>query len=241
MRLRILALSVVVITALAWSLAAQQPAGAQGGGGRGAGGAGRGGAAAGGAGRGQAAPLPLFFKEAWKEGPGNIPLTQDAVTNPDLVLTQYGPGNKDDFGITSEGNMNHVWTGLCNSACAVTLKHKASFVDLTGKARMKWAVKTSGFHEVRPVVKLADGTYLIGDHTDSSTLDYRESEFYFAEVHWLKASMPKVLTTGKILATVDLSKVDEIGFADLTQGSGHGDGGYSDVSWIEVYGKPIPR
>jgi hypothetical protein len=171
-----------VITALAWSLAAQQPAGAQGGGGRGAGGVGRGGAAAGGAGRGQAAPLPLFFKEAWKESPGNIPLTQDAVTNPDLVLTQYGPGNKDDFGITSEGNMNHVWTGLCNSACAVTLKHKANFVDLTGKARMKWAVKTSGFHEVRPVVKLADGTYLIGDHTDSSTLDYRESEFYFAEL-----------------------------------------------------------
>jgi hypothetical protein len=35
---------------------------------------------------------------------------------------------------------------------------------------------------VRPVVKLADGTYLIGDHTDSSTLDYRESEFYFAEL-----------------------------------------------------------
>jgi hypothetical protein len=130
---------------------------------------------------------------------------------------------------------------LCNSACAVTLKHKANFVDLTGKARMKWAVKTSGFHEVRPVVKLADGTYLIGDHTDSSTLDYRESEFYFAEVHWLKANMPKVLTTGKILATVDLSKVDEIGFADLTPGSGHGDGGYSDVSWIEVYGKPVPR
>jgi hypothetical protein len=94
---------------------------------------------------------------------------------------------------------------------------------------------------VRPVVKLADGTYLIGDHTDSSTLDYRESEFYFAEVHWLKANMPKVLTAGKILATVDLSKVDEIGFADLTPGSGHGDGGYSDVSWIEVYGKPVPR
>jgi hypothetical protein len=189
----------------------------------------------------------LFFKEGWKTVTGNIPLTQDAVTNPDLVLAQYGPGNKtdhpevDDFGITAEGNMNHIWTGLCNSACAIGLKHKTSYVDLTGKARMKWAIKTSGFHEVRPMLKLADGTYLIGDHTDSSTLDYRESEFYFAEVHWLKAEMPKVLTKGKILATVDLSKVDEVGFADLSPGSGHGDGGYSDVSWIEVYGKPVPR
>jgi hypothetical protein len=39
----------------------------------------------------------------------------------------------------------------------------------------------------------------------------------------------------------NLSKVDEIGFADLTPGSGHGQGGYSDVGRIEVYGKPVPR
>src|SRR5262245_8527936 len=75
--------------------------------------------AGGGRGRGQAQPLPLFFKETWKQTAGNIPLTQDAVANPDLVLAQYGPGNKDDFGMTSEGNMNHIWTGLCNSACAI--------------------------------------------------------------------------------------------------------------------------
>jgi catechol 2,3-dioxygenase-like lactoylglutathione lyase family enzyme len=40
---------------------------------------------------------------------------------------------------------------------------------------------------------------------------------------------------------VDLSKVDAVGFADLTPGSGHGTGGYSDVAWIEVYGKPVKR
>jgi hypothetical protein len=40
---------------------------------------------------------------------------------------------------------------------------------------------------------------------------------------------------------MDLSKVDEIGFTDLMPGSGHGDGGYSDLGWIEVYGKPVPR
>jgi hypothetical protein len=40
---------------------------------------------------------------------------------------------------------------------------------------------------------------------------------------------------------VDLSRVDEIGFGDLTPGSGHGTGGYSDVAWIEVYGKPVKR
>ena len=42
------------------------------------------------------------------------------------------------------------------------------------------------------------------------------------------------------IVNLNLSKVDEIGFVDLTPGSGHGQGGYSDVGWIEVYGKPVP-
>jgi hypothetical protein len=35
--------------------------------------------------------------------------------------------------------------------------------------------------------------------------------------------------------------VDEVGFVDLTPGSGHGFGGFSNVGWIEVYGNAVPR
>jgi hypothetical protein len=38
-----------------------------------------------------------------------------------------------------------------------------------------------------------------------------------------------------------LSRVDEVGFADLMPGSGHGSGGYVNVSTLEVYGKPVKR
>ena len=194
-----------------------------------------------GAGKGQAPqPPPLFFKETWKEAPGNVPVTQAFVVNPDLQLTLYGTG-KEDFGVTSEGNVPHIWTGLCATSCALTLSRKDSFVDLTGKARIRWYTKTSGFHEVRPVLKLADGTLLVGDHVDAHTLDYLESEFYVSDVRWLKLDAPSVRTKGTVLDKVDLSKVDAIGFADLSPGSGHGTGGYSDVAWIEVYGKPVKR
>ncbi len=195
-----------------------------------------------GGGRGPAPqpPPPLFFKETWKQAPGNVPVTQEYVTNPDLKLNLYGTG-KEDFGVTSEGNVPHIWTGLCATSCALTLSKKDSLVDLTGKAKIRWSLKTSGFHDVRPVLKLADGTYLIGDHTDADTFDYRESEFFLSEVHWMKIDMPKVQTKGTLLDKVDLSKVEEVGFADLMPGSGHGNGGYSDVAWIEVYGKPVPR
>jgi hypothetical protein len=185
-------------------------------------------------------PMPLFFRETWKQAPGNVPVTQDFVVNPDLQLTLYGVG-KEDFGVTSEGNVPHVWTGLCASSCALTLSHKDSYVNLTGKARIRWYTKTSGFHQVRPVLKLADGTWLIGDHVDANRFDYLESEFYPSEVRWLKLDMPKVQTRGTLLDKVDISKVDAIGFADLTPGSGHGTGGYSDVAWIEVYGRPVKR
>jgi hypothetical protein len=186
------------------------------------------------------APAPLFFKETWKNAPGNVPVTQAFVTNQDLQLNTYGAG-KEDFGITSEGNVAHIWTGLCASSCALTLSHKDSLVDLTGKAKIRWYTKTSGFHEVRPVLKLADGTWLIGDHVDANTFDYHESEFFLSEVRWLKLDMPKVQTKGILLDKVDLSKVDAVGFADLTPGSGHGTGEYADVAWIEVYGKPVKR
>jgi hypothetical protein len=193
-----------------------------------------------GAGRGPAPqPPPLFFKETWKEAPGNVPVTQAFVVNPDLQLTLYGTG-KEDFGVTSEGNVPHIWTGLCATSCVLTLSHKDSLVDLTGKARIRWYTKTSGFHEVRPVLRLADGTLLVGDHVDANT-DYLESEFYVSEVHWLKLDATTVRTKGTLLDKVDLSKVDAIGFADLSPGSGHGTGGYSDVAWIEVYGKPLKR
>jgi hypothetical protein len=197
-------------------------------------------AARGGAGQGPQAAPPLFFRESWKEGPGNVPVTQAFVVNPDLQLNTYGLG-KEDFGVTSEGNLPHIWTGLCASSCVLTLSRKDSFVDLTGKAKIRWSTKTSGFHEIRPVLKLADGTWLIGDHVDAHTFDFQESELFLSEVHWLKLDMPKVQTRGELLAKVDLSKVDAIGFADLTPGSGHGSGGYSDVAWIEVYGKPVTR
>jgi hypothetical protein len=216
---------ILIFLCAAASAFAQQPAG------RGGGGGGRGAAAA---------PPPLFFKEAWKEGPGNVPLTQAGVVSPDLQLTMYGTG-KEDFGITAEGNMPHIWTGLCATACALTLSKKDSFVDLTGKAKIRWLTKTSGFHEVRPVLKLADGTLLVGDHVDANTVDYLESEFFVSQVHWLKLDGPTVQTKGTLLDKVDLSKVDAVGFADLSPGSGHGTGGYSDVAWMEVYGKPVAR
>lgn len=190
---------------------------------------------------------PLFFREDWQEVKGlpvEHPMTQAAVSNPNLEIRLYGPSGKDivENGLPSlPENPPHLWTGLCTSTCAAALREKNNYVDMSGLGKVRWLIHTSGFHEVRPLIKLADGTWLVGDHGDATTLDYHVVELTFADLRWLKVDIDRVVTRGDLIEHPDLSKVDEIGFTDLMPGSGHGDGGYSGVGWIEVYGKPVPR
>ena len=140
----------------------------------------------------------------------------------------------------------NLWTGVCQTPVAVTLRHKRSFVDLTGLARIRWVTRTSGFHVVRPLVKLADGTWLVGDygegaHSANSTL-FLDSEVAIANVRWLPLDITRVVTRGQgWVEKPDLSQIDEVGFADLLPGSGHGWGGFINVGRIEVYGRAVAR
>jgi len=139
----------------------------------------------------------------------------------------------------------NLWTGVCQTAVAVTLRDRRSYVDLTGLARIRWVTRVSGFHVVRPVVKLADGNWFVGDYGEgapsaNSTL-FLESEFAIASVRWRQLDISRIVTVGQAWAAPDLNRVDEIGFADLVPGSGHGWGGFVNVGRIEVYGRPVPR
>ena len=189
---------------------------------------------------------PLFFKEEWKQNEKNDehPATAASLGNPNLVMTLHGPGQ--DIQLTGragdENNPIHLWTGTSTSPIAVSLREKNNLADLTGLARIRWNTKMSGFHQIRPIVKLADGTWLIGDRADgASTRDWLVSEITPSDLRWLKLDIARVVTTGNFVEKVDLSRVDEIGFADLMPGSGHGPGGWVDVAQFEVYARPVPR
>ena len=139
----------------------------------------------------------------------------------------------------------NLWTGACQGPVAATLRHKTRVVDLSGLARIRWVTRTSGFHVVRPLVKLANGAWLVGDYADgaassNSTL-FLESEFALANVRWLSLDITRVVTRGTWVEKPDLTRVDEVGFVDLTPGSGHGWGGFVNVGRIEVYGGSVAR
>lgn len=188
----------------------------------------------------------LFFREEWKRIPGPIerPVSQQNVAGTNLELKLYGPSAKEvlfNGGTDVANNPPHLWTGMCTQTCAVALRDRNNFIDLSGFGKVHWYIKVSGLHRIHPIIKLADGSWWLGERGDGDVFDFHPAEFTLAEVRWIKLDIDKVVTVGRLVDQLDLSRVDEIGFTDLMPGSGHGDGGYTDVGWIEVYGRPVPR
>jgi hypothetical protein len=204
---------------------------------------------------GQAAPQmrpPLFLAESWRALPtppddhGAWPASQGGVASSDLQLTLHGSSGREIQLVAVRGQSDlypmNLWTGTTTSPSAATLRDRSSFVDLSDPlAKIRWTVRTSGFHQVRPVLKLADGTWLVGDHATGPSLDFNIDDVSIADVRWIKLDMARVVAVGNWVEKPDLRKVDEVGFADLMPGSGHGAGGYVNVGRIEVYGRPVKR
>jgi len=195
---------------------------------------------------------PLFLSEGWKalttppDDHGAWPASQAAVASPNLELTLHGTSAKEVVVVAVRGNAElyplNLWTGTTTSPSAASLRDRANFVDLTDPlAKIRWTVRTSGFHQVRPIVKLADGTWLVGDQATGPALDFNQSDVSIADLRWIKLDIARVVAVGNWIEHPDLSKVDEVGFADLMPGSGHGPGGYVNVGRIEVYGRPVKR
>jgi hypothetical protein len=204
---------------------------------------------------------PLFLREDWKHVPdiAEHAVIQESVTTPNVELKLYGQTkqytNPDrqsklgDSGIyeVQGGGITYIYTGPCLTPCALALRDRTNYADLTKLAKVRWRTRQSGFHYLRPIIKLADGTWLVGDYAEPPSSDYRVTEFSFADVRWLLLNIDYVVTAKSTnwVAAPDLSKVDEIGFTDLMPGSpdnnGHGAASTSRVDWIEIYANKVPR
>jgi hypothetical protein len=194
---------------------------------------------------------PIFFSESWKPLPtppddhGAWPASQGGVANQSLELSLYGTTSKEIQLVAGRGGNvvpTNLWTGTTTSPSAVALRDRSNFVDLSiPLAKIRWVVRTSGFHQAWPILKLADGTWLVGDRPSGLQADFNESEITPVDLRWLKLDIARVVTVGTWIDHPDLTKVDAVGFADLMPGSGHGSGGYINVGRIEVYGNPVKR
>ncbi|MCC6341592.1 MAG: hypothetical protein IT166_05305 [Bryobacterales bacterium] len=183
----------------------------------------------------------LFFREDWKETPAATPITQAHVASPDLILSLHGPGKaglKKSHHDKPADDPYYVWSGTAEANWAVSLRHASKDVDLRGLAKIRWRTKQAGFRYLRPILRLADGTWLIGDAADGPSSDWREREFPISDIRWRLLDIATIVE-GKWADHPDLSRVTEIGFTDLMRGGQSG--ACSRLDWIEVHGLPVPR
>ena len=195
---------------------------------------------------GQAPRPTLLFKEEWRlpkhDGPAtdeNTRFAPDVVTNDRIEAHLYGPGSAPVRAAEHEGRVD-LWNGLATSPVAVTLRDKRNFVDLTGLARLRWIVRTNAIHTLYPVVKLADGSLLVGNHAITTDGEFLQVEIAFTGLRWYKLDPQKLIVLTEV-KNPDLSRVDELGIASLQPGGGHGIAGSFNLSTVELYAKPVAR
>jgi hypothetical protein len=214
------------------------------------------GAAALAAGRGavQPPPSPVLLFNMTLQNNTRLPLTQSSVTTPNVDVHLYGDGGNIIVATGSGPNLPRTFFGLCKGPCGFTLRDRNNTFDLRGRAHITFTTVVSGFHRVRPIVKLADGTLLIGDQAEGSVADYHQYTISFSECRWLRLDPARGVTLGTWVQDPDLSKVEEVGYFDVIPGSGaHTEGlalekqpappvgGWIAVTAFELWGAPVSR
>ncbi|MBI4474851.1 MAG: hypothetical protein HY646_19420 [Acidobacteria bacterium] len=183
-----------------------------------------------------------------------LSLTQNSITTPNVDLQLYGDGKNIIVAVGTGANFPRLFFGLCKGPCGFTLRDRNKYFDLIGRSNIKFTTIVSGFHRVRPIIKLADGALLIGDQAEGSVSDYHQYQINFSECRWLRLDPVRGVTLGGTWVEPDLSKVDEVGYFDVIPGSGAWTeglpvekqpappaGGWIAVSSFELWGQPVSR
>ncbi|MBM3740790.1 MAG: hypothetical protein FJW39_34015 [Acidobacteria bacterium] len=154
-------------------------------------------------------------------------------------MTLHGPGKagiKKSHHDKPADDPFYVWSGECKGNWAVSLRHKSALVDLRGQSRIRWRSMQAGFRQLRMIIQLSTGAWLVGDLADGASRDWRVTEFNIADIRWRALNMERVAEAAWV-ENPDLSRVREIGFTDLMPGGGSV--ACSRLDWIEVYGRRV--
>jgi hypothetical protein len=193
---------------------------------------------------------PVFFREDWKYD-ASVPnqnnerepehtIVQGDVKNPNLEVRLYGDkaGTRTVIQPYNE-DITYVMSLLCTSNWAITLRDKNNDVDLSGLATIKWRTRVSGFHLLRPILKLANGTWLIGDKAVGLSTDWVESEIQLYDVRWRNLDIEKRGRRARAqwVDNPDLSSRRGDRLHRLDAWSRPRLGGGSRVDWIQVTGQ----
>ncbi|MEX2568970.1 MAG: hypothetical protein WD431_23715 [Cyclobacteriaceae bacterium] len=179
----------------------------------------------------------LLFREDFKEIPATIPVTQEHIQNNELKLHLYGEAKnqlKKSNHPEIPNDPYYIWSGTCEGNWAMALSWLDKPIDLSKGGKIRWRSRQSGFRQLRVLLELPDGSWIVSEDHVGETKDWEISEFEVGEMKWRKLNMENIIE-GHPVGAPDISKVLKIGISDLMVGGGTP--ASSRLDWIEVYGK----
>jgi hypothetical protein len=195
-------------------------------------------------------PVPLALRAEWRpaEVPGRQePITQGRLVGDQVRLHLYGSYLPEGliFSHQFAEQVPHVFNGLCQITCAMLFSDKDNLLDLSGLAKVRTVSFINGLHQVRILIKLVDGTMWMSDQAIGPSSDYRISELVVRDIRWRLMNSERVVESadGRWMepGSPALARVEQVGWTDMSPGISHGQGGYANVGWFEVYGVKVPR
>ena len=183
----------------------------------------------------------MFFREDFKEIPAAIPITQAHIANAELKLALHGPAAdvvKKSHHDSVKNDPYYVWSGLCKAEWAITLSRSNAVVDLSSGGRFRVRTKQYGYHILKIVLGLEDGTWLVSDRGFGETPDWHVFEVDASRLRWRRLDIETV-KAGEPVQKPDLTRVRSVGWTDLREGEGSA--GCTRLDWIEVYGREIRK
>jgi len=205
-----------------------------------------------GAGPGGASVAELIFEEGWVDLPMAEPITQQHLSNENLVLHIYGDSahirasnHRPDF---------YTYTGETVTNWALTVSDPEYYYDLSGNGRMMLRTRNSGFRRTHIVIKTLEGQWFASEEGNPESSAWINRDYVLSDLHWRELLMTDTPTNASnqrepdpdLVPIIplgpghpDLSQVDEVGFSDLLPG------GWipatSRVNVFAVYGRKVKR
>ena len=143
----------------------------------------------------QAPPAPELLFNMTLQNETRLPLSQNTITTPNVDVQLYGDGKNIIVAVGKAPTFRGSSSDCAKNPAALRCATEQLFRS-EGKGEDQVHDHRVRFSSRAPVIKLADGTLLIGDQAEGSVADYHQYEISFSECRWLRLDPVRGVTLG---------------------------------------------
>ena len=176
----------------------------------------------------------LVFREDFADTPPALPITQDHVVTPDLVLQLLGSGAgrlKKSYHEKARNDPHYLWSGQCPDRWAAAFEMEGTTADLSGpEARVR--LRTKNFDRTLYLILRTPRGWVISETGAGASRSWTRTVLPLSSLTW-SVFDPETVVRGRRTDAPELTAVSHVGVTDLKPGGASR--ACSRLDWIEVW------